>query len=67
VPRPDVNVFFPERGGSSKAARAVCARCDVREECLESALANQEEFGIFGGTSPHERRQLRHRTLGGSS
>lgn len=57
-------IFFPERGGSSKAARLVCGQCSVRLECLEYALNNKEQFGIWGGTSERERRRLRkERTL----
>lgn len=52
-------IFFPERGGSSKAARAVCNDCSVRDQCLEYALNNKEQFGIWGGTSERERRRLR--------
>ncbi|MGH2702370.1 MAG: WhiB family transcriptional regulator [Actinomycetota bacterium] len=52
-------IFFPERGGSSKAARAMCARCPSQAECLEYALDNKEAFGIWGGTSERERRKLR--------
>lgn len=60
----DPEIFFPERGGSSKAARAVCRDCSVRMECLEYALNNKEQFGIWGGTSERERRRLRkERTL----
>ena len=60
----DPEIFFPERGGSSKAARAVCNKCDVRMQCLEYALNNKEQFGIWGGTSERERRKLRkERTL----
>lgn len=55
----DPEIFFPERGGSSKAARAVCTQCEVRIECLRYALANREQFGIWGGTSERERRKLR--------
>jgi WhiB family transcriptional regulator, redox-sensing transcriptional regulator len=55
----DPEIFFPERGGSSKAARAVCAQCAVRDKCLEYALNNKEQFGIWGGTSERERRRLR--------
>ena len=55
----DPEIFFPERGGSSKAARAVCSQCDVRLQCLEYALNNKEQFGIWGGTSERERRRLR--------
>jgi WhiB family redox-sensing transcriptional regulator len=55
----DPEIFFPERGGSSKAARAVCSECSVRQECLLYALTNREQFGIWGGTSERERRRLR--------
>lgn len=55
----DPEIFFPERGGSSKAARSVCMNCPVRIECLKYALANREQFGIWGGTSERERRKLR--------
>lgn len=55
----DPEIFFPERGGSSKAARQVCNNCQVRDICLEYALNNKEQFGIWGGTSERERRRLR--------
>ena len=51
--------FFPQRGGSSKAGRALCARCSVTEQCLELALSRGEAFGIWGGTSERQRRVLR--------
>lgn len=54
---PEVN-FFPGRGGSSREARAVCASCLVRDECLRFATENAEE-GIWGGTSLSERRAIR--------
>ena len=54
----DPNLFFPERGESVKEAKAVCARCPVRAECLEYALENHEVVGIWGGLSARERRQL---------
>jgi WhiB family transcriptional regulator, redox-sensing transcriptional regulator len=56
-------IFFPERGGSSKAAKAICARCPVRSECLDYALVSKEPFGIWGGTSERERRRLRKRKV----
>jgi WhiB family transcriptional regulator, redox-sensing transcriptional regulator len=55
----DPEIFFPERGGSSRAARAVCGQCRVRAQCLRYALANREQFGIWGGTSERERRKLK--------
>ena len=55
----DPEAFFPEKGGSTREAKAVCQACQVREECLEYALANDERFGIWGGMSERERRRLR--------
>lgn len=40
-------------------ALAVCARCDVRTECLDAALTQTEQWGIWGGFLPDERRQLK--------
>ena len=55
----DPDLFFPERGASTKEAKAVCRGCTVREDCLEYALANGEKFGIWGGLSERERRRIR--------
>lgn len=55
----DPEAFFPEKGGSTREAKTVCAECEVRAECLEYALANDERFGIWGGLSERERRRLR--------
>lgn len=52
-------LFFPERGASTKEAKEVCKGCVVKEPCLEFALAHTEKFGIWGGTSERERRRLR--------
>jgi WhiB family redox-sensing transcriptional regulator len=57
----DPEAFFPEKGGSTREAKAVCLRCPVRAECLESALEHDERFGIWGGTSERERRRLKRR------
>jgi WhiB family redox-sensing transcriptional regulator len=40
-------------------ARAVCAQCPVSDECLEYALATNQDSGIWGGTSEEDRRVLR--------
>jgi len=55
----DPDLFFPERGASTKEAKSVCKGCVVREDCLEYALANGEKFGIWGGLSERERRRIR--------
>lgn len=57
----DPDLFFPERGGSTKEAKKVCSECVVREECAEYALLNGERYGIWGATSERERRRLRRK------
>jgi WhiB family redox-sensing transcriptional regulator len=41
------------------AAKAVCTQCPVMHECLEFALATNQEAGVWGGTTEDERRKLR--------
>jgi WhiB family redox-sensing transcriptional regulator len=55
----DPDLFFPERGASTKEAKEVCKGCVVQQECLEFALSNSEKFGIWGGMSERERRRVR--------
>jgi WhiB family transcriptional regulator, redox-sensing transcriptional regulator len=55
----DPESFFPDKGGSARAALEVCERCPVRAECLNFALENDERFGIWGGTTERQRRELR--------
>ncbi len=57
----DPEAFFPEKGGSTRDAKRICTACEVRTECLEYALENDERFGIWGGLSERERRRLRRR------
>ncbi|MCH5672161.1 WhiB family transcriptional regulator [Streptomyces gilvus] len=62
----DPDLFFPI-GTSGPAllqteqAKAVCARCPVRDECLEWALDHGEILGVWGGTGEMERRALQRR------
>ncbi len=55
----DPEAFFPEKGGSTRDAKRICTTCEVKAECLEYALQNDERFGIWGGLSERERRRLR--------
>ncbi len=57
----DPEAFFPEKGGSTREAKSVCKVCEVRQECLEYALAHDERYGIWGGLSERERRKLKRR------
>lgn len=53
-------LFFPSLGRSSLAALQVCSRCEVSEECRTAAIADSELLGIWGGTAPQQRRELRN-------
>ena len=55
----DPEAFFPEKGGSTREAKKICTGCEVKAQCLEYALANDERFGIWGGLSERERRRVR--------
>ena len=60
-------VFYPPmrperrsvKNAREQRAKAVCEGCSVREECLDHALANNERYGIWGGLTDAERRNLR--------
>ena len=63
----DPELFFPisETGPAARQAteaKAVCARCPVREQCLRYALDNGLDHGVFGGTTERERRAVTRRT-----
>lgn len=53
----DPDRFFPDRGGSMAAPRAVCSKCSVREACLQYAIDEEIEFGVWGGMSTPQRRR----------
>ncbi len=55
----DPEAFFPEKGGSTREAKRICTGCEVRDACLDYALAHDERFGIWGGLSERERRRLK--------
>ena len=59
----DPEAFFPEKGGSTREAKRICLGCDVKDDCLEYALAHDERFGIWGGLSERERRKLKKRAV----
>ena len=59
----DPEAFFPEKGGSTRDAKRICTSCEVRAQCLQYALANDERFGIWGGLSERERRKLKKRVV----
>lgn len=64
----DPTQFFPVGKGSdalaaAAAAKAVCARCPVRDRCAEFALDTNQQYGIWGGLDEEERRAIRRSRL----
>jgi len=55
----DPELFHPDRGESSDEAKAVCAGCPVQLRCRWFALSHLEKFGVWGGLSERQRRQVR--------
>jgi WhiB family transcriptional regulator, redox-sensing transcriptional regulator len=59
----DPELFFPigttgPAVEQAEEAKTVCLRCDVREPCLEFALATNQDAGVWGGLTEDERRSL---------
>src|SRR5262249_49713513 len=65
----DPRAWFPDKGGSPALAKRICAACPVRAQCLDYAVSGADTWGgiatgIWGGTTPRERAQLRHQPEG---
>ncbi|MEQ8719583.1 MAG: WhiB family transcriptional regulator [Acidimicrobiales bacterium] len=58
--------FFPSDGVGVDRARRICETCAVKEPCLEYALRNRIEHGVWGGHSERSRRRIlkKRRDLG---
>lgn len=54
-------VFFPSDGVGVEIAKRICATCEVKVVCLEYALRNRIDHGVWGGTSERERRRILRR------
>ena len=63
----DPNLFFQERGQNSTAAKAVCAGCPVRLQCLDYAVSAYVRQGVWGGLTEQELRVLRRRRRRGAA
>lgn len=57
----DPELFFPPRRGSAAAAKRICARCPVAEQCAEfvATLPRSRMPGVWGGLTQHERQDAR--------
>jgi WhiB family transcriptional regulator, redox-sensing transcriptional regulator len=57
----DPELWFPEPWEDDGPAKLICSRCPVQSACLAQALDANEEYGVWGGLSPEERRELHRR------
>lgn len=55
------SIFFPSDGVGVQAAQKICADCPVSRECLEYALQERVDHGVWGGKSERERRRILRR------
>ena len=55
----DTEIFYPVTSDEEAEALSICATCPVRAQCLDDALRNREIYGIWGGTTPEQRRRIR--------
>ena len=53
----------PEREIRERKAKAVCAACPVRAECLSYAVSRPEKYGTWGGLNEEERSSERRRRM----
>jgi len=56
----DTNVLYPKANDAAgnKVAKKICELCPVREPCLDYAIENNQEHGVWGGVSEKERRRI---------
>src|ERR1700753_27407 len=59
----DPEAFFPEKGGSTREAERGCRSCEVRGECPEDALEDDERARFGGGLSERERRRMKREAI----
>lgn len=52
------STFFPSDGVGVEIAKRICEGCEVKEQCLEYALENRIDHGVWGGTSERQRRRI---------
>jgi WhiB family redox-sensing transcriptional regulator len=50
--------FFPSDGVGVEVAKKICLTCPVQERCLNYALANRIEHGVWGAASERQRRRI---------
>lgn len=63
----DPDQFFLRGAVQSRGALKICGRCPVQQECLSYAVANDVDFGVWGGLTERQRRAYQRRTMAEAS
>lgn len=53
-----ISMFFPPVKGISRKTIIICDSCPVKTECLNYAISNGIEYGIWGGMTERQRLPL---------
>lgn len=56
--RGKTDIMYPHHSRPAPEAVSLCDACPVRDVCLETALADNEQEGVWGGTTEKERRRM---------
>ena len=54
----DAEIFYPDNEDHADFAISVCSECEVRIACLDYALDNREQQGVWGATTARDRRRM---------
>ena len=54
----DASIFFPDPGNNANQAKKMCARCPVREKCLDWSIETRQMYGVWGGVAEKKRRKM---------
>lgn len=57
----DPDLFFPDWGEPAEPAKRICGACTVRADCLAYALGQEVQWGVWGGYTTRELRDMRLR------
>jgi hypothetical protein len=57
-PEPYTSDWSSRKNASADSANDLCIDCPLMQQCLEFGLANEESYGIYGGTLPRDRIKL---------
>lgn len=58
-----VSLWYSNRSFEMQEASTICKRCPIRQVCLDYAIEASEEYGIWGGLTPSQRRRHKRKQI----